>query len=73
MNHDELVAKIDADSDYFDYPDPYRNALRAAVELHKPVYSEFEDVMTYCEGCSMKEIVEYSDCPTIQAIEAELK
>lgn len=58
MTHDELLAKIDADSDYFDYPDPHRNALRAVVEL-----CNFLDKKGHC-CVPVKEV--------IQAIEKEL-
>ena len=45
-------------------------ALCAIVELHKPEFIEFHDVM-YCEACTNHEIVNYP-CSTIQAIEKEL-
>ena len=68
MTHDELLAKLD---DY-GFGVPPLNALRAVVELHKPNW------MKRCEACY--EIVSPCDfinelypCPTIQAIEKELK
>lgn len=35
MTHDELLAKINADIDYYDYPHPELNALRTVVEILK--------------------------------------
>ena len=87
MTHDELLAKIDAPNGEFDAGDPSRHhlllsqnkALRAVVELHKPVE---EDGKLWCshEVCyNHIEFLERNDCdcsypcPTIQAIEKELK
>lgn len=44
-------------------------ALLAVVKLHKP-YKNYKGDECFCERCG--EAVEYP-CPTIQAIEAELK
>ena len=76
MTHDELLARLD---DY-GFGVPPLNALRAVVELHKPVQGR-SDISTYdyvgCDAC-----VEWSHdgnmnlkypCPTIQAIEEQLK
>ena len=82
MTHDELLASI---IDYgqngpIDYGQiDLSKALRAVVELHKPVQGR-SDITTYdyvgCDAC-----VEWSHdgnmnlrypCPTIQAIEKEL-
>ena len=71
MTHDELLASI---IDYgengpIDYGQiDLSKALRAVVELHKPVETNYIDIET-CTGC---EEAEYP-CPTIQAIEKELK
>jgi hypothetical protein len=79
MTHDELLAKVDTlEARYTDYPTYL--ALRAVVELHKPVQGS-SDIQTYnytgCDAC-----VEWSHdgnmnvdypCPTIQAIEKELQ
>ena len=79
MTHDELLAKIDTlEARYTDYPTYL--ALRAVVELHKPVQGR-SDISTYdyvgCDSC-----VEWSHdgnmnlqypCPTIQAIEKGLR
>lgn len=47
-----------------------KDALFAVVELHKPIYpfKKFEDDTTYCEGCSITEIINWESCPTIEAI-----
>ena len=70
MTHDELLAKIDTlEARYTDYSTYL--ALRAVVELHKP------DMRGNCDICSWivgkPGFVHYSACPTIQAIEKELK
>ena len=64
MTHDELLAKIEASDDNLNF-----YALRAVVELHKPM----EVYANLCEGCYEEES-SHSDypCPTIQAIEKEL-
>ena len=81
MTHDELLAKINPNNttNQETYLAPY-NALRAVVELHKPVQGR-SDITTYdyigCDSC-----VEWSHdgnmnleypCPTIQEIEKKLK
>lgn len=81
MTHDELLAKIEASGfvqgkDYvwsLDGPAVKKAnaALRAVVELHKPV----QDKKLWCEGCRVEDDDWYSieyPCPTIQAIEKEL-
>ena len=80
MTNDELLAKID---EYFAYGrinDTLAKALRAVVELHKPDgeiqfdLADENDSMTEdsfiecCDSCSMT-----YPCPTIEAIEKELK
>ena len=70
MTHDELLAKMELKRwsfvEYDDYLN-YRRALRAVVELHKP----------WNFGCSHCINIEGGymsyPCPTIQAIEKELK
>ena len=77
MTHDELLAKIDS---FTCCSGAHELALRAVVELHKPVQGR-SDIQTYdyvgCDAC-----VEWSHdgnmnlqypCPTIQAIEKELE
>ena len=71
--HDELLAKID---DFIVFRGALKNdfvyALRAVVELHKPM----SDRMPDCAECvtihqGETDVVFYP-CPTIQAIEKEL-
>ena len=76
MTHDELLAKIDGTG--FIYGEDYvwkvdgkqvkkgTNALRAVVELHKPIWID-ADIPNWCtESCGSY------PCNTIQAIEKEL-
>ena len=67
MTHDELLAKVD---DY-GFGVPPLKALRAVVELHKP------NENNQCPECEYYWIdeIKFCDypCPTIQAIEKELK
>jgi len=62
MTHDELLTKINYDIEGNPY-DEYMSALRAVVELHKPDSN-------YCDACEWQHAY---PCPTIQAIEKELK
>ena len=62
MTHDELLEKINYDIEGNPY-DEYMQALRAVVELHKPDSN-------YCDACEWQHAY---PCPTIQAIEKELK
>jgi hypothetical protein len=81
MTHDELLIEINRrlDVSYYNGDPQSMQALRAVVELHKPVQGS-SDIQTYdyigCDAC-----VEWSHdgnmnvdypCPTIQAIEKEL-
>ena len=72
MTHDELLAKINYDIEGNPY-DEYMSALRAVVELHRPM----SDRMPDCAECvtihqGETDVVNYP-CPTIQAIDKELK
>lgn len=72
MLHDELLAKIDEGGARAFQVDSYGwIALRAVVELHKPVFAIANGVEgpKYCQQCA--EGRGYADypCPTIQAIE----
>ena len=85
MTHDELLAIISVSESFLKEKEQFLlakhiSALRAVVELHKPVQGR-SDITTYdyigCDSC-----VEWSHdgnmnlkypCPTIQAIEKELK
>ena len=81
MTHDELLVEIDIQlrhlPSYFNAGDKTiagMKALRAVVELHKPVQSYmFEEEA--CSHCSSEEdrLEILYPCPTIQAIERELK
>lgn len=68
MNHDELLARINELSiiDELDLTEEYLavKALLAVTELHKPY--------DWHPGCAQCGYYEYP-CPTIKAIEAELK
>ena len=84
MTHDELLAIISVSESFLKEKEQFLlakhiSALRAVVELHKPVQGR-SDITTYdyigCDSC-----VEWSHdgnmnlkypCPTIQAIEKEL-
>lgn len=76
MTHDDLLAVINNDIDQASwvkdyYPLKALMSLRAVVELHKP------DVQGNCDICGWiigkPGFVRYSACPTIQAIERELR
>jgi hypothetical protein len=69
MTHDELLSKIEK-SYYSDSTTGLENALRAVVELHRPVHNAYDTDYSWW-GCLMCE--EVYPCPTIQAIEKELK
>jgi len=65
MTHDELLAEIDRLDAVL--TDSYgMSALRAVVELHKPMWDG-----EYCKECHPDQNGSYP-CPTIQAIEKEL-
>ena len=66
---DELLARLD---DY-GFGVPPLNALRAIVELHKPRMSGHSQIIgEVCDECSLNDFTFYP-CPTIQAIEKELR
>ena len=69
MTHEELLAKIDHMwDDDFDYvASCHTNALRAVVQLHSPEPINNNEFL--CAECN----VWGYPCPTIQAIERELK
>ena len=77
MTHEELLAKmaqIAHTKDANEARNDYLLALRAVVELHRPTdYLKdvgIEDII--CSTCGWRGIELYP-CPTIQAIEKELK
>ena len=71
MTHDELLWAINSvvENGTCETVGHYSSAkaLRAVVELHKPFLYP-EDDKIYCDECNVK-----YPCPTIQAIEKELK
>lgn len=75
MTHNELLAKIDemivlaTKNIPYSYSPPL-NALRAVLELHRPVHNAYDTDYSWW-GCLMCE--EVYPCPTIQAIEKELE
>lgn len=84
MTHDELLGELneiikDFDQKY-DNSNPYYKALRAVVELHKPVMQwsggyDGEDNPLYaeqCSDCSGNGFTQEYPCETIQVIEKEL-
>ena len=85
MTHDELLAKIDYTVAIYEglsvldirVLTAYLKALRAVVELHKPITSTaFPEFLGICLTCSPPSLNFYEatryPCPTIQAIEKEL-
>lgn len=76
MTHEELLAKIGKPADEgYEYCDiVFNRALRAVVELHKPIKDEFFNVgELICEECTREEYTNQYPCPTIEAIEKELQ
>lgn len=79
MTHDELLAICDNYS-FKDSAEPVK-ALRAVVELHKPVMAftggydgeENEIWAEQCSDCSNNGFSQIYPCRNIQAIEKELK
>ena len=74
MTHDELLARLELKERLISYEDfeKRNSALRAVVELHKPkgVCSD-PDCKPMHDWCSCG--MDAYPCPTIQAIEKELK
>ena len=71
MTHDELLARID----FLWGTENTDKALRAVVELHKPISSWVYDELVENHHCSCDEWNEYDmgyPCETLQAIEKEL-
>lgn len=74
MTHDELLAKIDEElaTNYADECGNFPlglNALRAVVELHKPVEDYWKRGFTVCNACETNLWVVIYPCETIQVIE----
>ena len=66
MTHEELLANLDELDQSCSVVGVTVAALRAVVELHKPVY--WQGIEMVCDWC---DITSYP-CPTIQAIRKEL-
>ena len=76
MTHDELLAEIDERVSYLGNTDSVYIALRAIVELHKPIYDNSCSDADCCGGPYPNLCDNCEDdypCPTIQAIEKELQ
>jgi hypothetical protein len=74
MTHDELLEELneiikDFDQKY-DNSNPYYKALRAVVELHKPLTTP--NNFTHCPECQYGSAAGSYPCKTIQAITKEL-
>ena len=72
MTHDELLAKLNSYQCGSAFAEMFKNAVRAVVELHKPV----TDRLPFCSECitihqGEPDVINYP-CSTIQAIEKEL-
>ena len=83
MTHDELLVRVKLWDDYAKggYTPAVFQALRAVVELHKPEWVLLQivlkgtkpDPVAICSHCSDDQWRKSYPCPTIQAIEEELK
>ena len=75
MTNEELLAKIDESGARAFQSDSYGwIALRAVVELHKPLQFE-EDIGQYkpvCSHCQLGVVGDIYPCETIQIIEKQL-
>ena len=70
MTHDELLICVNMNAQTTGGLEQNTEALRAIVDLHKPL--KFSDEQTMCVGCSLKKFAHPYPCPTIQTIEKEL-
>jgi hypothetical protein len=70
MTHDELLAKLSNDENGYARSTPSQriSALRAVVELHKPI----EGHEHLCSSCMFGDFMQVYPCLTIQVIEKEL-
>lgn len=77
MTYNELLAKFENWGVEHPYVQPWKNALFAVVELHKPVIVLTDvPVCSHCESDNLTDpdgAVRSYPCPTIQAIEKELQ
>ena len=78
MTHEELLAEIDNLNDSCSVADRLAISLRAVVELHRPIKVS-HDYYKSGLGCSSPDCIDHYHepieypCPTIQAIEKELR
>jgi hypothetical protein len=82
MTHDELIAYIDDSTDGLKHEDIFplllanTQALRAVVELHRPIsFPSTSGLPLECTACRAEPYYSTNEaypCPTIQAIEKEL-
>ena len=73
MTHDELLAELTDTEPVYARATLY-SALRAVVELHKPIQISNEQLCNACEEWTnegQKQL--FYPCPTIQAVEELLK
>lgn len=74
MTQEELLNELDGWYLESDYDYKLINALRAVVNLHKPSDPIWSDGFVVCEICNYEyHRSEPYPCPTIQAIEKELR
>ena len=69
MTHEELLEEINT----VEHPWWMQDALRAVVELHKPLDNLIAEFCSHCTEMSGKDIYTLYPCLTIKAIEKELK
>jgi hypothetical protein len=74
MTHEELLEELDFNVEIAEGYRAYIKALRAVVELHKPIYyPDKPEGPVWCNQCAEGRGYAKYPCPTIQAIEKELK
>ena len=74
MTHDELLARLDLTNKHlipYDEFEKRNSALRAVVELHKPMADWRKHPIEHdvCDCCGWQKVY---PCPTIQALERKL-
>jgi hypothetical protein len=75
MTHDELSIELNRRLQVALYNGdiPVIHALRAVVELHKPLDNLIAEFCSHCTEMSGKDVYTLYPCLTIKAIEKELK
>lgn len=75
MTHDELSTEVNRRLQVALYNGdiPAIHALKAVVELHKPLDNLIAEFCSHCTEMSGKDIYTLYPCLTIKAIEKELK